>query len=172
MQNSFVERGDSITLLQGPVGGSEVAYQWFKDGFLVPGANSFEYFIASMDTTMLGTYVLEAYSGTIPGFKLVSEPITLATAGDPPLHLSGLVAEDNRVVRLDLGGNNLTGTLPPEIGDLTELRGLFVWGNALTGNIPPEIGNLSKLDTLGLSVNQFTGAVPEENPGRQENPRV
>ena len=190
-QNYYVERGDSITLLQGPVGGSEVAYQWFKDGLLVPGANNYDNFIDSMDTTLLGTWILEAYSGTIPGFKLVSEPITLATSipspdeaallaiyratnGDnwtwnnnwntsaPLNQWTGIVAENNRVVRLDLGGNNLTGSLPPEIGDLTELRRLFVWGNAIGGNIPSEIGNLKNLDTLGLSVNQFSGPVPEE----------
>ncbi|MXW09884.1 MAG: hypothetical protein F4X47_01550 [Gammaproteobacteria bacterium] len=47
------------------------------------------------------------------------------------------------VTGLSLSGNNLSGTLPPEVGDLTHLRRLTLYGNQLTGPIPPELrGNL------------------------------
>ena len=51
---------------------------------------------------------------------------------------------------LALGGNNLTGAIPAELGRLTELTALYLWGNSLTGTIPPELGNLSKLQALQL----------------------
>jgi len=42
---------------------------------------------------------------------------------------------------LDLGGQGLTGSIPPEIGSLTNLRHLYLYNNQLTGSIPSEIGN-------------------------------
>ncbi|NJX16346.1 FG-GAP-like repeat-containing protein [Tamlana crocina] len=69
---------------------------------------------------------------------------------------------NNRVVDLNIGNNNLTGSIPAEIGNLTELTYLSLWGNELTGNIPPEIGNLTKLTYLDLAPNNFSGSIPTE----------
>ena len=63
---------------------------------------------------------------------------------------------------LSLLSNDLSGSLPPEIGDLTELRELWLQFNDLSGSIPPELGNLSSLVQLGLSNNAFTGPIPAE----------
>ena len=43
---------------------------------------------------------------------------------------------------LELGSNNLTGSIPPEIGNLTNLTYLFIYDNQLTGEIPESICNL------------------------------
>jgi Leucine-rich repeat (LRR) protein len=56
-------------------------------------------------------------------------------------------------------GNRLTG-LPPEIGNLTELRALYIGANKLT-SLPPEIGNLTGLQALYLQENALTD-VPSE----------
>ena len=56
--------------------------------------------------------------------------------------------------RINLGGNQLTGEIPIDIGGLTELRHLEIWSNALTGSIPSAIGFLSKLEFLALPSNQ------------------
>ena len=74
----------------------------------------------------------------------------------------GVILENNRVIQLNLGSNNLTGSLPPEIGDLPELLNLNLWSNQLTGNIPPEIGNLTKLTYMDLAPNTFSGSIPSE----------
>lgn len=66
------------------------------------------------------------------------------------------------IKRLNLGGNNLTGYLPPEIGDFPELTNLLLWANQLTGNIPPEIGNLTNLVEMDLAPNTFSGSIPVE----------
>ena len=67
---------------------------------------------------------------------------------------------DGRVVELRLRSNRLFGTLPPEIGDLAELRVLHLQYNRLSGTIPPEIGNLTRLRDLQLYVNDFSGTIP------------
>ena len=63
---------------------------------------------------------------------------------------------------LDLGNNQLTGEIPTEISNLTNLEYLNLIGNELTGSIPPEIGNLTNLIGLDLSFNQLTGSIPPE----------
>ena len=67
---------------------------------------------------------------------------------------------DGRVTGLNLSFNRLYGTLPPEIGDLTELRVLHLHYNSLSGTIPSEIGNLTRLRNLQLYGNDLAGTIP------------
>ena len=67
-----------------------------------------------------------------------------------------------RVTQLYLGGNQLTGEIPAELGDLTNLQGLYLSNNQLTGEIPAELGRLTNLIDLSLHVNQLTGEIPAE----------
>ena len=67
-----------------------------------------------------------------------------------------------RVHLLYLQYNNLSGALPSEIGNLSELTSLSFLDNNLTGAIPPELGNLSKLTFLSLHKNDLTGTIPSE----------
>ena len=60
---------------------------------------------------------------------------------------------------MQLGGNQLTGAIPPELGHLTKLTSLWLGGNQLTGAIPPELGHLTELTSLWLGGNQLTGAI-------------
>ena len=55
----------------------------------------------------------------------------------------------------------LTGPIPPEIGNLTNLEWLVLGSNELTESIPSEIGNLTNLIILYLNNNQLTGDIPE-----------
>ncbi len=57
----------------------------------------------------------------------------------------------------------MTGTLPAELGALSELRWLEIGGNrGLTGPIPVELGDLANLESLILQTNRLMGAVPSE----------
>jgi Leucine-rich repeat (LRR) protein len=67
--------------------------------------------------------------------------------------------EIRRTGRCNLANRELT-VLPPEIGQLTNLRELWLGGNQLTA-LPPEIGQLTSLEALGLGHNQLT-ALPRE----------
>ncbi len=87
---------------------------------------------------------------------------------DTPLHeWHGVRTDPNRgsghrVIALVLRGNNLTGPIPPEIGDLDSLKHLDLAHNPLNSPIPPELGNLTNLKTLFIHFNQLTGGFPPE----------
>ena len=67
-----------------------------------------------------------------------------------------------RVTKLGLGGNNLSGSIPPELGDLASLTTLELYTNGLSGSIPPELGNLASLTLLDLGENNLSGSIPPE----------
>ena len=73
-----------------------------------------------------------------------------------------VTVENGVVTELDLENNNLTGTLPSEIGDLTSLETLRLWENSLSGAIPSAIANLTRLEVLFLGGNSLSGEIPAE----------
>ena len=72
----------------------------------------------------------------------------------------GVSVSNGQVTDLNLSLNNLTGTIPAELGNLTSLERLVLVGNPLRGAIPAELGNLTNLEMLNLSYNQLSGAIP------------
>ena len=74
----------------------------------------------------------------------------------------GVTVSGNRVTVIDLTNNNLSGSIPASIGNLTELLQINFWTNDLQGPIPEEIGNLTNLTKLILNENQLTGSIPVE----------
>ncbi|XXG63206.1 hypothetical protein AAC387_Pa05g1446 [Persea americana] len=67
---------------------------------------------------------------------------------------------ENLVIGLGTPSQNLSGTLSPSIGNLTNLQIVLLQNNNISGPIPAEIGKLQKLVTLDLSNNLFTGRIP------------
>ena len=67
-----------------------------------------------------------------------------------------------QVISLHLDNNGLEGDIPPELGNLSNLRDLNLSYSILTGDIPPELGSLSDLRLLRLNVNSLTGDFPPE----------
>jgi len=65
-----------------------------------------------------------------------------------------------RVIQLDLTNNQLNGSIPAELSNLSNLRGLYLGNNQLTGSIPSSLGNLSNLMFFILNGNQLTGSIP------------
>ncbi|CAI9781390.1 unnamed protein product [Fraxinus pennsylvanica] len=59
-----------------------------------------------------------------------------------------------------LHGNQFTGSIPHNIGDLTSLRELKLSRNQLVGMIPPSLANMN-LQLLDLSNNMFMGPIPK-----------
>ena len=74
----------------------------------------------------------------------------------------GVTCNGNSITEITLRFNRLTGSIPPELGQLSQLTYLSLLFNQLTGSIPPELGQLSQLTKLILSSNQLTGSIPPE----------
>ena len=70
--------------------------------------------------------------------------------------------EQGHVTSLSLSANHLSGEIPAEIGNLTNLTWLQLGGNQLTGEIPTWIGNLTNLTYLSLDINYLSGEIPAE----------
>ncbi|GEM_PF-912173 len=83
---------------------------------------------------------------------------------DAPLGIwYGVTTNDSgRVIELDLSFNQLTGTIPPELGGLTQLMKLGLYLNKLSGTIPPELGKLTNLEGLYLWENELNGSISSE----------
>lgn len=68
---------------------------------------------------------------------------------------------NGHVETLDPDHNNLSGSLPAEIGNLNQLDWLSVSNNQLSGRLPATIGNLTGISHLYLDHNSFNGALPD-----------
>ena len=82
-------------------------------------------------------------------------------AGPLPFEL----ADMTNLEWLRLGGNELTGLVPPWLGSLTHLQSLDLSSDGfedggLRGPIPAQLGNLANLEGLDLSYNELTGPIP------------
>ena len=101
--------------------------------------------------------------------------------GSPPrvrslfLHNSGLsgsippeLGQLSELVALDVATlrgpspNSLTGVIPPGLGSLTKLKVLDVTGNFISGHIPDELATIQDLKELVIQENFLTGCIPEE----------
>jgi len=61
-----------------------------------------------------------------------------------------------------IGDYVLGGHIPPDIGNLVELRYLMLCDSQLSGQIPSSIGNLTNLTEIYLRKNQLSGEIPSE----------
>jgi Leucine-rich repeat (LRR) protein len=72
------------------------------------------------------------------------------------------VDEEGWITGLAFARKGLSGEIPRELGNLSNLTRLVLRSNSFSGSILPELGNLTKLTHLDLSNNELTGGVPAE----------
>jgi Leucine-rich repeat (LRR) protein len=67
----------------------------------------------------------------------------------------------SKIRMISISNNNFGGNLPYFVGNLsTQLSELFLGGNQILGKIPAELGNLIGLILLSLDYNHFEGVIP------------
>ncbi len=72
------------------------------------------------------------------------------------------IANLSQLKTLYFNNNQLSGSIPAQVENLKKLTGLHLYGNSLSGNIPAALGNLSNLSVLLLNKNQLTGSIPSQ----------
>ncbi|GAY63065.1 hypothetical protein CUMW_222610 [Citrus unshiu] len=62
----------------------------------------------------------------------------------------------------DMSYCNISGSIPKEISNLTNLTTIYLVGNKLNGLIPITLGKLQKLQSLVLEDNKLKGSIPDD----------
>ncbi|XP_038991631.1 probable LRR receptor-like serine/threonine-protein kinase At3g47570 [Hibiscus syriacus] len=143
------------------------------------------YFLSVLDNQLRGQISL--YIGlTLPNLEVISLAGNKSSGPIPTT-----IVNSSRLIKLDMGGNSLSGSIPKNLGSLqniqflsfsenflessddfsfhtsltncTNLRTLLFSYNNLTGVLPDSIGNLSaNLNYLMINSNYISGTIPKE----------
>jgi hypothetical protein len=98
------------------------------------------------------------YDSTAGDYWFENENWLISTTVD---NWFGVTVSGSHVTGLELINNFIVGTLPEELGDLSELVTLKMNNNQISGSIPSQLGDLSNLEILALEFNQITGSIPQ-----------
>ncbi|XP_026434829.1 probable leucine-rich repeat receptor-like protein kinase At1g35710 isoform X1 [Papaver somniferum] len=102
------------------------------------------------------TFLCNSTVGTLPTLQSISLFHNQLT-GPIPKQLG----ECSNLLYLDLRRNSLNGSIPLTIGSLISLQmRLDLSQNELSGEIPSDFGKLNKLEILNLSHNKLSGSIP------------
>ena len=113
--------------------------------------------------------ILTDWSTTIPvcnwvGVTCASHHLRVAVLNISYFGLTGTIPPElgnlSFLVKLQLRNNSFTGTLPVELALLRRLKLVSFGYNNFKGEIPSWFGSLPKLETFNFSGNQFTGSIP------------
>ena len=126
--------------------------------------------LLSARDTLAGTATLDWSADLLienwDGVTVSGTPPRVTSLGLQHLQLTGTIPAElgslTNLKTLWLSGNQLSGEIPAELGSLTNLKTLWLSGNQLSGEIPAELGSLTNLKTLWLSGNQLSGEIPAE----------
>lgn len=147
------------------------------------GTDEFEYQVSHLDSSSMAKVYLTVEPFNVSDYNALVA-IYNALGGDNWTNKTGWDIEINnvsndwygvrvrggRVVGLSFIENNLNGTLPPEIYNLTALEELIVAGNPnLSGELSNQISNLAELQVFDLSFNgNISGQIPSEIGGLEK----
>ncbi|KAJ3094470.1 hypothetical protein HDU97_008032 [Phlyctochytrium planicorne] len=100
--------------------------------------------------------------GNLPRLKVLE--LSGKFWGDIPAELGGLSNLETMILSNDCTfRDQISGSIPMSFGHLKKLRQLHLDGHAfLAGSIPPELGALSELQEISLRCNSLTGEIPFE----------
>ncbi|MCP4178288.1 MAG: hypothetical protein GY756_11020, partial [bacterium] len=172
-------------------GGINNQYKWYKDGLEIVGEtqNSLTvdntknaYYYCTVQNSNFPNLEIRSESGStgsiICGIYEIEYNALIeiynSTNGDNWLNKAnwksnehvnnwyGITVENFQVAKIELNSNNLSGNIPNQIGNISNLKVLSLGWNKITGSIPNEIGNLNNLNIFNINYNNFTGSIPAE----------
>ncbi|KAM0067573.1 putative protein kinase RLK-Pelle-LRR-IX family [Helianthus debilis subsp. tardiflorus] len=114
---------------------------------------------------ILSSLLIHAHSQTdaevMFSLKKALNPPNLDWSDPDPCKWAHVVcSDDNRVTRIQIGHQNLQGTLPPTFSNLTQLERLELQWNNISGPLPG-LNGLASLQVLMISNNMFT-SIPND----------
>ncbi|MCB0278035.1 MAG: hypothetical protein KDD94_00930, partial [Calditrichaeota bacterium] len=182
--------GSSVTLTFPDIGGD--SFQWRKNGSVLTGATNQNLNLNTISEADFANYTLHVSHSSITGFSIFSDTITLkknyhvadslalialynsldGANWDNSWSLNtgitswyGVSFSGGRVVSINLMNNQLKGTVPSQLQNLTALTSLNLSSNQLEGSLLSTIAglrNLPNLRVLNLSANNLSGTIPAE----------
>ncbi|WP_417874072.1 leucine-rich repeat domain-containing protein [Xanthomarina gelatinilytica] len=191
-ENIVFEEGTNVSFSVTGLSSTNNTYQWFNNSASITGATSATYQITSASLADAGTYYCEIQNSSVPNLILKRNNIvyrTVESINDKNALIAFYNATDGanwtdpwdlnadistwkgvttnvngRVTELNHEQRKLNGTLPDDIGNLTELTKLTLIGvdptRNLTGSIPSTICNLTKLENIKISQLDLNGVIP------------
>lgn len=127
--------------------------------------------IARLDNMWLFEVEASSLTGTIPAWFGNCKSLRWLTlnknsfTGTIPTELGLLTNNFGMPGVFTLDDNKLTGTLPSELGNLDHITHFTLYGNSLVSTIPSELGKLTAVSELMLHNNNFSGVIPSELGG-------
>ncbi|MDH3649181.1 MAG: T9SS type A sorting domain-containing protein [Saprospiraceae bacterium] len=105
---------------------------------------------------------LASSMGTWKGISLFGDRVTTLILKN--VNLSGSIPPElgqmDKLSIIDLRENNLTGPIPAELGNMTSLRSITLFRNNISGAVPESLGQLQELQTLSAFENSLEGPLP------------
>jgi hypothetical protein len=132
------------------------AYVWLAADSLNNGNYS--------ESRLLQRYALGTFFYATSGMRWANNDKWLASSDELGWYgvLPGLGDNNDNIATIELSGNRLQGTIPPEIFEfLPTMEYLHLSSNELVGPIPKEIGMMQNIKVLELAYNQLT-SIPSE----------
>ena len=149
-----------------------------SDGTAVPSPEYYPGLVSDCEALLLAKPTLEGsgpvmldWSSTTDirswrGITVTGTPPRLTAVNCRRLRLEGTVPTQlgnlSNLAELNLAANDLKGPVPPQLGNLSNLRALDLHANELSGLIPPQLANLPYLVSLKLSSNELRGPIPPQ----------
>ena len=142
---------------------SKIEHMTLSGNFLTGTIPDFDPIMGSSLSTLHLSFNL--FEGTIPAslFNLTSlRGLDLGVMDGIYGTIPSEIGRLSQLNILNMAWMNLHGTIPTEIGQLRDLDNLGLSDNSLSGTLPSEIGLLDELNLLGLEGNMLTGTIPSE----------
>lgn len=153
----------SFTLFHGPMHGDEVFSNLQKLRYLEMGGNAYNTSVPESIYTLPKLERLYVEFSFLTGdLSFLEEMVNAYEIWLDLNSISGSIPDSlpTTLASLSLTENEIHGTIPASIGQLTEMQQLWLYGNALMGNLPTELGGLQKLATLQVEGNSLSGEMP------------